>query len=406
MRILFLLTSDLESPAGSGRYLPIARELTKLGHQVTLATLHSNYSLLDDKVFEVEGVKVIYAGQMQVLKKGNEKLYFPMYKLFWHMFISTIHLTKIALTVSSDIIHIGKPHPMNSLAGLVSKFITNKILVLDYDDYEIASGHFNSKIQKTIVRFFEDKMPTQVEMVTTHTSFLWQRLQNLGVPQNRIAWLPNGVDFARFSKSDPELVAKLRQSFGLENRKTVAFIGSLSAPSHPIDLLINAFEVIYRQDPETKLLIVGGGEEYYQLKDKANLSIAAEQIIFVGRVPTKEISAYYKLADVLVDPVEDNEVGRSRLPLKLFECWAAGIPFVTCDVGDRRKLLSQPAAGLVTKPGDPEALARGISKVLNDPALSLELVQNGFQKAKDFEWSILVTQLADDYQHIIQSKRK
>ncbi len=43
MRILFLLTQDLDSPSGAGRYQPMAKYLTKLGHQVTIAALHSNY---------------------------------------------------------------------------------------------------------------------------------------------------------------------------------------------------------------------------------------------------------------------------------------------------------------------------------------------------------------------------
>jgi len=34
MRILFLLTQDLESPSGLGRYLPLAKELGKLGNTV------------------------------------------------------------------------------------------------------------------------------------------------------------------------------------------------------------------------------------------------------------------------------------------------------------------------------------------------------------------------------------
>ncbi len=47
MKIHFLLTQDLESPSGLGRYAPMARELVALGHQVRVSALHSAYDELE-----------------------------------------------------------------------------------------------------------------------------------------------------------------------------------------------------------------------------------------------------------------------------------------------------------------------------------------------------------------------
>ena len=57
MRIHFLLTQDLESPSGLGRYFPMARELVRLGHQVTISALHSDYANLKHKDEVVETLK-------------------------------------------------------------------------------------------------------------------------------------------------------------------------------------------------------------------------------------------------------------------------------------------------------------------------------------------------------------
>ena len=76
MRILFLLTQDLESPSGLGRYAPLARELTVLGHQITIAALHSRYDTLDRRSFFKEGVDVRYLAPMHVKKRGNLKIYY------------------------------------------------------------------------------------------------------------------------------------------------------------------------------------------------------------------------------------------------------------------------------------------------------------------------------------------
>jgi hypothetical protein len=45
-KITFLLTQDLESPSGLGRYWPMARYLAALGHQVKIGALHSNFNSL------------------------------------------------------------------------------------------------------------------------------------------------------------------------------------------------------------------------------------------------------------------------------------------------------------------------------------------------------------------------
>ncbi len=68
MKILFLLTQDLESPAGVGRYFPWAQGLARLGHQVSIAALHANYAALKKTHFEAGGVDIQYVAQMHVLK--------------------------------------------------------------------------------------------------------------------------------------------------------------------------------------------------------------------------------------------------------------------------------------------------------------------------------------------------
>ena len=44
MKITLLLTQSLTSPGGAGRYWPLSKSLTKLGHQVTILALHHDYA--------------------------------------------------------------------------------------------------------------------------------------------------------------------------------------------------------------------------------------------------------------------------------------------------------------------------------------------------------------------------
>ena len=144
----------------------------------------------------------------------------------------------------------------------------------------------------------------------------------------------------------------------MDHKQVVLYSGSLSLSSHAIDLLLEAFVLVNQKFPDTALLLVGGGEDYLLLKEKAKQLGIEQATIFIGRVQSSEVPKYFALATVSVDPVYDNDAARGRSPLKLFESWACGVPFVTAPVGDRQYILGEPPAGILSqRAGDPQSLA-------------------------------------------------
>lgn len=394
MRILFLVTQDLDSPSCLGRFFPLARHLASQGHAVRLAALHADISPALATRFTRDNVEVHYVGQMHVRKRGDTKTYFSAAGLILNALKATLALTRVALGSNADLLYICKPHPMNSLAALAARMLRRKAVFLDYDDFEAGSGRFQGAWQRAVVAFFEDRVPRWVDHVTTHTTFLQDRLRALGIPAQKITFLPTGVDEVRFKEVVPDQVEKLRESLGLEGRQVVAFIGSLSLPSHPVELLLQAFDIVHTNLPESCLMLVGGGEQFEALRDQASLPEWIGSILLAGRIPPGEIPAYYRLADLVVDPVYDDMAARGRLPLKLLESWVSGVPFISAQVGDRQLLLGDPPAGLLAIPGDASDLARCILNVLTDPALAEDLRRRGIERARLYSWTNLTGELS------------
>ncbi len=386
MKILFLITQDFQSPAGYGRYFPIARELHKLGHHVEIAGLHPQYSSLKERTFKVDGVKIHHVAPMHVMKSKYMKSYYPGWKLLMISIRATFAFSLTALRMDPEIIHIGKPHPMNSMAALMSNMILKSRLVLDIDDYEEASGRFSSPAQQRVVSWFERKMPSLVELVTTNTRFSQGRLISSGIPNDRIVYIPNGVDKSRFEHIAKSKTNPLIQSLGLRGKKIVAYIGSLSRPSHAVDLLLPALGIILESDPSVHLLLVGGGEAIPDLRAEANRMGINKHVLFTGWVSPEDIPEYYAIADVCIDPVMDDDAARGRSPLKLFESWASGTPFVTGDVGDRRELMGTPAASVLVEPGNSESLAQGVMQILTDTDTAKKFRNLGLLRADDYNW--------------------
>jgi glycosyltransferase involved in cell wall biosynthesis len=401
MKILFLLTQDLESPAGIGRYFPLAKYLVRFGNRVIIVALHPDFTALQEDKFYKDGVEINYVGKMHVRKIDNIKSYYSTPHLILIALQSTFALTRAALRDYQDIVIIGKPHPMNSMAGLACRLFKKGTIFLDYDDFEAASAHFTSNWQKYVVAFFENNIPKFVHHITTHSSFLCNRLQDLGIPRSKITFLLNGIDPERFIRPDTQEVDNLRELHQLYRQQVVAFIGSMSFPSHPIELLLEAFRRILNQNSDVVLLLVGGGDLFNILKVRAREMQISSNIRFIGKVPAKDIPIYYRLADVTVDPVMDDSIAKGRTPIKMIESWICEVPFVTGDVGDRRELLGSPPAGLLANPGDPISLSECILEVLQNSSIAEELKIRGRIRVEQFTWEKLVGDLSLTFQQVI-----
>jgi glycosyltransferase involved in cell wall biosynthesis len=334
---------------------------------------------------------------MHVLKKGDLKSYYSTTQLLNVTMKATWNLSRSAIRSQADIVHIGKPHPMNSMAGLSARIFNRSELYLDCDDFEAESGRFSSSWQKSIISNFEKWMPHRVKSITTNTFFMREKLISWGIPAELIFYLPNGIDRDRFSSPDPERVGKLRKELRLEGTKVVGYIGSLSESSHSVKLLLEAFRKIIERQSNSSLILVGGGEDIYRLKDFSQELGISHATRFCGKALPENVPLYYSLADVSVDPVYDNDAAKGRSPLKLFESWFCGVPFVTGDVGDRKMLLQDSRAGLLAQPGDPNSLADAICLVLSNPRLAHSLREEGKRKVKDYYWDHLVNDLENVY---------
>ena len=390
MKIAFLLTQDVASPSGLGRYLPWAKELAHLGHEVNIIALHPDFSNLSERKFFLSGVSVEYVGQMHVKKQGSKKTYFSPTALIRVALTATYKLFRAMLAKPVDVILVGKPHPMNSLAALLLKVIKRKVrLIVDCDDDETGSNRFTNQLQKQIVAWFEKWVPKKAQFVTSNTYFTLNRLEMLGIPRNKLVYVPNGIDEERFSHIDPVNVEELRNRVGLQGKKVISYIGSMSLPSHPVDILIKAFKYIENEMPDTVLLLVGGGEDLDNLKILAKELAIENHTLFIGRVSPDEVPNYYALSHVSVDPVYDNNSARGRCPLKMFESWACGVPFVTSGVGDRARLAGDSPAALLVEAGNSEALARALVTILRDDQLASALQKSGKENVVSYSWETL-----------------
>jgi len=384
MSVTFVLTQSLECPSGVGRYWPMARSLARRGYRVSIVALHPGYQELTERDLVRDGVAVHYVGQMHVKKCGTSKHYYNALQFLGIAAMSTFKLAWAAVVSRSDVYHIAKAQPMNGVAALVLLALGQRVY-LDCDDYEAVSNRFSAEWQRRVVTWFEDHLPVWVDGVTVNSRFLQMRVRALLGHCKRIVLVPNAVSNERFRIPAAEEVIAFKAQNQLEGHLIVAYVGSMELGNHPVDLLLKGFAQVASEMPHAILILVGGGRDFSALCQLA-IDLGIESVVrFFGRVPPSEISMYYAVADVSVDPVHDDDIARARSPLKLYESLALGTPVITGDVGDRREMLHGIEAMLV-QAGSADALGRRLLELLGNDVIRAELVKWAVAHRAQFDW--------------------
>jgi phosphatidylinositol alpha-mannosyltransferase len=149
--------------------------------------------------------------------------------------------------------------------------------------------------------------------------------------------------------------------------------------------------------PEATLVVVGDGKDREALKLLTGSALA--RVDMRGIVRNEEIPAYHAACEVFVAPA----VGQESFGIAVVEAMAAGIPVVATDIPGYREVLSDGVEGLLVPARDPEALAAALVKVLTEPELAARLGGAGRDRARTFDWPIVVDRLEALYGRAIES---
>lgn len=189
-----------------------------------------------------------------------------------------------------------------------------------------------------------------------------ERIRSWGVPPERITFLPNGVDLSRFGR--PFDRASIRAELGIGAADPVVTTIGAFRPIKDFTTLARAFGIVHRRHPSAWLLIVGadGLDRFPKLMDAeaAGLGPAAGRIRHLGlRLDTPEILS---ITDVYV-----NSSLYEGMSNTLLEAMASRRPVVATAVGGSPDLVREGENGYLVPPNDPDALAGGIGRLIENP---------------------------------------
>ena len=212
-------------------------------------------------------------------------------------------------------------------------------------------------------------------IVTTGEALKTQLVRDNGFPAEHIVSIPTGIDLARYHPAaSAEERRAIRAQLGLpETAHVIGIVATLrSWKGHRY--LVEAFASL--ADANTHLLIVGDGPQRAALEELVAAKGIGSRVTFAGN--QSDVVPWLKAIDTFTLPSYANE----GVPQAILQAFACALPVVTTAAGAIGEVARDGDTALVVGMEDAAGLARGILRLLDDPAMAQGLGQRAHALAQ------------------------
>lgn len=298
-----------------------------------------------------------------------------------------LHLRRLG--EDADIVHLHAPYPPGELAQLLVR--AGRCTVLTYHSDIIKQATlltFYAPFLRQILKY-ADKILVSNPPYVQSSPFL--RPIAAQAP-SKIEIVHFGIDLQRFAPipAVTQRAAELRAQFG--PGPLILFVGRLRYYKG-VTVLVEAMQKV----DGARCLIVGNGPEEETIRAQIAAHGLADRITLTGSLLDSDLPAIYHAADLFVLP----SIHRSEsLGIVLLEAMAAGLPLISTELGTGTSYVNRhEETGLVTPPGDADALAAAINRLLRNEDLRRRFGEAAQRRAgRDFS----LTQMLDATERIYQ----
>jgi glycosyltransferase involved in cell wall biosynthesis len=196
-----------------------------------------------------------------------------------------------------------------------------------------------------------------------------EQYRSMGVPKEKIAIIPNGIDLSEYANLPPK--DSFKKKFGIpEDRKIILYLGRIHK-TKGIDILIKAYAYLKnKMNFKDAVLVIAGPDDGYlsEIKYLAQAFGVSNSILFVGPLYGEDKLAAYVDSEVYVLPSR-----YETFPMVVLEAYACGKPVIASNVGGLKELIIDSQTGLLFEAGNFKQMAEKIVYLLNDSDKAIEI---------------------------------
>lgn len=367
MKIVFVAGGWIRVPPQKGGgaeafILNLAKQLTKMGHEVTL--LDRKYDNNDRDVEYIEEIKIVRLKSARI-KHFSFTINFVLTQILFGLQVNK-WLKKV------DYLNI---HVYNVVLGLVvalrSKKIRNRLF---YTSIGLRRDKVIPSFTDRVAYVLENNLVRMAKKTTIANEITARKLvEQARVKPEKVQVIPIGVDIEQFRPDhDTSLVSN---KYDLKGKRNILFVGRICFEKG-VEYLVKAADILVNQlgEKNVQFLIVGPREQFDPKRNVISsytakmINLVNERKLhrimqFTGAVPIDDLTKLYSACDmVLIPSIVDLD------PQVQIEAMASGKPVIGTNIGTMPRRIVDGMSGFIVVPANEQQLALKIKYILDNPA--------------------------------------
>ncbi len=376
-----------------------ATSLVQNGHDVHLLS----YSHLPE--FQAEemwnGVHVVRNHLSKKLAKKGRGLintYFDVYTPYWSKLIQ-----KFISEYNPDVLHVHDLFMLGAAYKATNKY--NLPIVADLHEnyveglkhYQFANsfpGNWLISIDRWSKR--EIEWCKQADHIITVIDEAVNRYSGLGIDPKKISVVANYVNIDDFLDVPdiPDIIKRIGASF------SATYIGGFDT-HRGLEYTIRATELIRKQIPDFKLVLVGHGNNFDSLKDLAGQLDIEGSILFEGYQNPDTIPSYIKASQICLIPHLKTIHTDNTIPHKLFHYMLLAKPIVASNCDPIERIVNDTQCGFIYQDTNAQLLADKVIQIYKNKTLATEMGKRGQESVhKKYNWQEAEKKLLQLYENL------
>ena len=285
------------------------------------------------------------------------------------------------LVFAQDTISVGLP------SVLAAKLLGKKFLIRVPGDYVWEQAVQRFGVKDAIDIFQSKKYGWKVEFLRSVQKFVVNQADVVITPSNyfrdlvrgwvkdktKVITIYNGIELAQSAK-------RKAQS---ERSKTIVSAGRL-VPWKGFGMVIE----MMRDLPEWRLIIIGDGPEYANLKSQISNLKLGDRIKLTGAIPREQVLEYLSRAAAFV-----LNTSFESFSYQIVEAMSLGVPVITTKIGNLEEIVSSGIDGFLVSPNDKYGFVGLIKRLDQDNNLRLAVSENARAKSRVFDLANTLSEL-------------
>lgn len=354
-KIAFINTLKIPSGEASvNRILSLAKGLVECGDNIDIISSNVNKEYANGE--KVDGIRIFNLGKKKSIIGLLNALMRIINQLYKEKYDAVVSTTNSLLLI----------YPL----AIACKLVNTK-LIQEKSEFPFSlmkKGLFNKLYSKFYVNTTYKLMDAMIIMTTP----LLEYFQNKVRKNCKFIHIPMTVDSTRFE------IPKTTSEYG----DYVAYCGNMSGNKDGVENLIESFKYVLIQNPQLKLLLIGGTNDDQELRIlKQKAGEISENIIFYGKANRNQIPQLLRNATILALARPSSLQSSGGFPTKLGEYLSTGNPVVVTAVGDIPSYLNE-SNSYVVQPDNNQLFGEAINIAYNDSNKSKEIGKEGNKLAQ------------------------